>query len=67
MDYYAPVLATKIIDWNLKNQKGAPVPVAADSIRRVPPSFYPTLLDVISDYISLPDIEGNPGPTIKNS
>jgi hypothetical protein len=67
IDHYAPLLATKIIDWDIKSQSGGRIKPTAENIRRVSPSFYPVLLDVVSGYTSLSDIEGNPGPTIKNS
>lgn len=71
-DYYAPLLATKVLGWDLKNQAGAAVPCDKEaSYRRLSPNFYPVLLDIVAGYIVLPDETGQPIPTaaeaLKNS
>ena len=67
IDHYGPLLASKILDWDLKNAKGEKLQVTDANIRRTPPEFYAALIKVVSGQTPLADADGNFGPTLKNS
>ena len=64
---YAEVLATKIIDWDIKDLDGKKLPVTADNICGLAPAFYDALKAIVVDGVVLPSGETETEADTKNS
>lgn len=64
---YAEIMATKIIDWDIKDRDGKKLPVTADTICGLSPGFYDAIKAIVVDGVVMPSGESEAVADTKNS